>query len=62
MVGPCRPGAWIWREGRIVRVGDLDPAAFPERRDLAAVYEKRGRILEADDISSVANFVHERIA
>lgn len=62
MVGPCRPDAWIWREGRIVRVGDLDPAAFPERRDLAAVYEKRGRILEADDISSVANFVHERIA
>ncbi len=32
MVGPYRREAWIYREGKIRRVGDLKPGDFPERR------------------------------
>ncbi len=62
MVGPCRPGAWIWREGRIVQVGELDPATFPERRELAASYAARGRILESVDIAAIAGFIREQLS
>lgn len=62
MVGPCRPQAWIWREGQLIQVGGLDPAAFPERRDLAAGYESRGRILQPGDVERIAGFVHGQLA
>lgn len=62
MVGPCRPGAWIWREGRLVQVGALDPAAFPERRELAARYESRGRILTPDDVAAIAGFIRHQLS
>ncbi len=66
MVGPRRPGAWIFRESRLVRVSDLDPSAFPERRDLAARYAARqaahGRLLEPGDPGIIAGFIRQQIS
>lgn len=61
MVGPRRPGAWIFRESRLVRMADLDPAAFPERRDWAARYAVRERLLEPGDLETIATFVRRQI-
>lgn len=61
MVGPWRQDAWIWRESRPVRVGDLDPGEFPERRDLAARYAAQSRLLAPTDIERLAAFVHGRL-
>jgi len=62
MVGQYPANAWIFRESRLVRVGDLDPAEFPERRDLAARYDSRDRLLETDDIEAIAAFLLKQIA
>ncbi len=61
MVGPWRKGAWIWRESRLVRVGELDPGEFPERRDLASRHAARQRLLEPGDLEAIAAFVHRQI-
>lgn len=61
MVGPWRPDAWIFRESRLVRVADLDPAEFPERRDLASAYASRERLLDPGDLEAIAAFVHRQI-
>lgn len=66
MVGPHRSGAWIFRESRLVRVSDLDPSAFPERRDLASSYAARhaahGRLLDSGDLETIAGFVRQQIS
>lgn len=62
MVGPCRPDAWIWREGRLVRVGDLDPGEFPERRDLAKIHAGRERLLGPGAPAEIARFIRCRLA
>jgi len=62
MVGPWRKGAWIWRGSRLVRVGDLDPTEFPERRDLAARHDARDRLLEPGALEAIAAFVHSQLA
>lgn len=66
MVGPRRSGAWIFRESRLVRVSDLDPSAFPERRDLASRYAARfaarGRILDSGDLETIAGFIRQQIS
>lgn len=62
MVGPYPGSAWVFRESRLVRVADLDPAEFPERRDLAARYAARERLLEPGDLETIAAFVSKRIA
>ncbi len=61
MVGPWREDAWVWRESRLVRVGDLDPGEFPERRDLAPRYAAQQRLLEPADLERLAAFVHGRL-
>lgn len=61
MVGPCRPGAWVWRDSQLVRVGGLEPDRFPERRDLAADFARRPRLLEAGSLERIARFVHEQV-
>ena len=62
MVGPWRKDAWIWRDSRLVRVGDLDPAEFPERRDLARRLAAQDRLLTPGDVESIAAFVRARLA
>jgi len=62
MVGPRRPGAWVWRDGRFVSMADLDPAEFPERRDLAASFAARERLLEPEALASIGAFVKNRLA
>jgi len=62
MVGPRCPGAWIWREGRLVRIRDLDPDAFPERRDLAAAYASRDRLLDPDAIAAISHFLKQQLS
>lgn len=62
MVGPWPKDAWIWRESRLVRVGELDPDEFPERRDLAARHEARGRLLGPADLEALAAFLRERLS
>ena len=62
MVGPRRPDAWIWREGRLVRVGDLAPDEFPERRDLAKVHASRERLLDPGAPSAIADFIRRGLA
>jgi hypothetical protein len=62
MVGPRRSDAWIFRESRLVRVSDLDPSAFPERRDLAARYASQGRLLAPGDPAIIAGFIRQQIS
>jgi hypothetical protein len=66
MVGPRRSGAWIFRESRLVRVSDLDPSDFPERRDLASRYAARyaahGRLLDRGDLETIAGFIRQQIS
>lgn len=62
MVGPRRSSAWIWREGRLVRMADLDPAEFPERRDLAVSFATRDRLLDHGATDAIAAFVKDRLA
>jgi ADP-heptose:LPS heptosyltransferase len=62
MVGPRRPGAWIWRDDRLVRVADLAVDEFPERRDLAKSFATAERLLGPGAPASIAGFVHERLA
>ena len=62
MVGPRRRDAWIWREGRLVRVGDLDPDEFPERRDLAKVHAAHERLLDPGAPAAIADFIRRRLA
>lgn len=57
MVGPGRPGAWIWRESRIREMKSIAPGEFPEQRALKNHYESRERILSSEDISSMAAFL-----
>ncbi|MCB1203296.1 MAG: glycosyltransferase family 9 protein [Verrucomicrobiae bacterium] len=57
MVGPRRPGAWVFRDSRILRVGDLDPEAFPERRALALRFHSRARLLDPGDLERIADHV-----
>jgi heptosyltransferase-1 len=61
MVGPWPKGAWIWRESRLVRMGDLDPDEFPERRDLAARHAAAARLLAPPDVEAIAEFVRDRL-
>lgn len=61
MVGPWPADAWIWRESRLVRVGELDPGEFPERRGHAARHAARPRLLDPGAIERIAAFVHERL-
>jgi len=62
MVGPWRPGAWIWRESELHRVRDLDPDRFPERRDRKREFARRERLLAPADIEAIADFLEQRLA
>ncbi|NLT70978.1 MAG: glycosyltransferase family 9 protein [Verrucomicrobiaceae bacterium] len=62
MVGPWRPEAWVLRESRLVRVRDLRPDEFPERRDRQSEYAKRDRLLAPADLAYLAGFLRTQLA
>ena len=45
-----------------MRVGDLAPDEFPERRDLAKVHAARERLLDPGAPSAIADFILRRLA
>lgn len=61
MVGPYSKSAWIWREGRLVQVCELQANDFPEHRRLAREYEARERILDRAAIEKIAAFALDQI-
>ena len=62
MVGPWRPDSWIWRESRLVRVRDLQPDEFPERRDLQQFYGSKERLLAPSDLTYIVAFLRTQLA
>lgn len=50
-VGPYNKNAYVWRAGRITRVADLEPAAPLEK----------GRRFRRSDLSSIVDFVRQRL-
>ncbi|MBP6602475.1 MAG: glycosyltransferase family 9 protein [Verrucomicrobiales bacterium] len=61
MVGPWRKSSWIWRESRLVQVGDLDPDRFPEQRDRQKFLAAQSRILAPNDITALTDFLHREL-
>ena len=61
MVGPWRPNSYIFRDSQIVRVTDLGPNQFPERRDLKAAFASRERLFSESDIAAIAEFLKKRL-
>lgn len=61
MVGPWRPESYIFRDSQIVRVADLGPGQFPERRDLKADFASRERLFSGDDTTAMSEFLKERL-
>ena len=67
VVGPCRPGAWVWRDGFLGRVGDIEADRFSEQR-----HQARRSPRHCDDsdtpllgdgaIDLMAGFVADKIA
>ncbi|MEX2579087.1 MAG: glycosyltransferase family 9 protein [Verrucomicrobiales bacterium] len=62
VVGPWRPGSWIMRDSQLVKVADLEPDRFPERRDLKARFASRSRLFSESDIVAVAEFLNQRLS
>lgn len=62
MVGPWRPGAWIWRDSRLVQVRDLQPDEFPEQRERQKDHATRARLLDPADLSYIAAFLRTQLA
>ena len=62
MVGPWHPDSWIWRESRLVRVRDLQPDEFPERRDLQQFYGSKERLLAPSDLTYIVAFLRTQLA
>lgn len=60
MVGPWRSDAWIWRDGHIVRVGDLVPGRFPEERGRKRAFDRRERLLAPADRDEIIRFLLSR--
>lgn len=61
-VGPWRPNAFAWRDGKILSVDEIRAANFMERRDLKSHFESRERLLDPVDIAALAEFTKEKIA
>ena len=67
VVGPCRAGAWVWRDGFLGRVGELEVDRFPEQRHLARkVWQKAddrdAPLLQTGAIDAIAARVAEQLA
>ena len=61
MVGPWRPGAWIWRDRQIREMQSIQPGEFPELRERKKAYASKARILSPGDISAMADFLNPRL-
>ena len=59
MVGPWRKDAWAWRDGECLRVGDIAPGRFPERRDDRDRYADG--ILASGQGETLVRFMAERM-
>ncbi len=62
MVGPWRPDAWIFRDGQLVRIGDLAPGQFPEYRDQKREYATRDRLYKTGEIHEIADFTLSQVS
>ncbi|MCB1234195.1 MAG: glycosyltransferase family 9 protein [Verrucomicrobiae bacterium] len=62
MVGPCRKSAWVWREGFLGRVGEIQPGQFPERRRDARRRAGEQGILRPGDARRLAAFAVSRLS
>lgn len=61
MVGPWRAESYIARGPEIVRISDLAPNQFPERRDLKSDFASRERLFSESQIATIADFVKQRL-
>ncbi|MBL9155550.1 MAG: glycosyltransferase family 9 protein [Verrucomicrobiales bacterium] len=61
MVGPWRRDAWIWRDGNILPVRDVEPGQFPEDRRARDRYAD-GILPEPGALDHVAGFLARRMA
>lgn len=61
LVGPWRRGAWVWCNGILSRVSDLNPETFSDRRDQATLYENQS-ILGTENVKTIARFLQAKIS
>lgn len=60
MVGPYRPEAWIWRDGFLEQIRDIEPGRFPENRANREKFTQS--LLPPGSAQRLAEFVKERIS
>ena len=60
-VGPRPENAWIWRAGEIMQRGRVADEQFPEQRELRDSFASADRLLPAEELKKIAEFVKERI-
>ena len=60
-VGPWPPEAWVWCDSTLLRVKELAPDRFPERRYLRSRYESSERLFSPADIEAIADFVSGKV-
>lgn len=57
VVGPWPEKAWAWREGTLLRVGDIEEGRFPERRSRRKRFEAAPQLLQRGDWEKIAALV-----
>lgn len=50
-IGPYSPGAWVWKHGRLYRVGELESAKI----------RKHGRRFRHKDVGPVVELIRPRV-
>lgn len=62
VVGPWQQKAWVWRDGELAQVCDLDAGKFPERRDRKKHFEKKDRLFPQEEIAEISEFISSQFA
>ena len=62
MVGPWRPGSWVYRDGQFQQVRNLVAGQFPERRDQKKKLASQDRLYTPAEIENIAQFVSTEFA
>ncbi len=61
MVGPWRKNAFIWRDGGIWQVDEIETGQFPENRDSRENVAAQERIINEEEMTALCEFVANRI-